>query len=103
LQTHLRLAYLVAAALLLLILPIGHASVVLVLFVAVALGAAALMLDRSEPEPATVVIVGADELSLALLRRTVPALRMRRPIAAVEAQVRWREAVQARRQLREAF
>jgi hypothetical protein len=100
LQAHLRLAYLVAAVLLMLILPIGQASVMLGLFAAADLAAAALMLDRSVPQPATVVMVGADDESLGLLRRTVPALRMRRPAAAVEAQARWRQAAEARRQFR---
>jgi hypothetical protein len=101
LQTRLRLAFLASAVLLLLLLPVGEASVLAVLFVAVDLGAAALMLDRSAPQPASVVIVGGDDERLDLLRRTVPALRMRRPPETVEAQVRWREAAQIRRQLRE--
>jgi hypothetical protein len=96
----LRVAYLAAAVVLLLLLPLGHVAVLLVLFVAVDLAAAALMLRQPEPRPRTVVVVGGDDGSLALMRRTVPALRMRRPVAAVEAQVRWREAAEARRQFR---
>jgi hypothetical protein len=100
LHQNLRLAYLIAAALLLLLLPIGHASVVLVLFVAADLGAAALLLDPETAEPVPVIALGGDMASLDLIRRTAPALRSRRPIATVEAQVRWREAVEARRQVR---
>jgi hypothetical protein len=99
----LRLAYLFAAVLLLLIMPIGQASVTLVLFVAVDLTATALML-RSEPAPpAPVVAIGGDTAALALLRRTVPELRMRRPLATIEAQVLWRQAAQNYRQRREMF
>lgn len=94
----LRQAYLLAAVILLLVMPWGHASVVLVLFVAADLGAAALML-RSEPAPAGlgVVALGGDIASLDLLRRTVPELRMRRPAMAIDAQIRWRQAAEARR------
>lgn len=99
----LRAAYLLAAVLLLLIMPYGQASVLLVLFVAVDLAAAALML-RSEPERAeAVVTIGRHRASLALLRRTVPELRMRRPAEVVEAQVRWRQAVQTHRGRRDIF
>lgn len=92
----LRAAYLVTAIVLLLILPFGDA-VLLVLFVAVDLAAAALLLRQAEPPAKTVLVVGADDGRLGLLRRTVPALRKHRPTATVEAQVRWREAVKARR------
>jgi len=99
----LRAVYLTAAVLLLLIMPFGQASVLLVLFVAVDLAAAALML-RPEPVRAeSVVTVGGDMASLALLRRTVPELRMRRPGAIVEAQVRWRQAAQTHRGRRDTF
>jgi hypothetical protein len=94
----LRVAYLIAAIALLLLMPLGHAAVLLVLFVAVDLAAAALLLRQPEPRAKTVLVMGADDGSLALLRRTVPALRKNRPTATVEAQVRWREAAAARRQ-----
>ena len=94
----LRVAYLVAAIVLLLVLPIGPAGVLLALFVAVDLGAAALMFRQAAPQSARVVAVTADPAVVALLRRTVPELRMHRPMATVEAQVRWRAAAQARRQ-----
>jgi hypothetical protein len=99
----LRAAYLLAAVLLLLIMPYGQASVLLVLFVAVDLAAAALML---RPEPAkveAVVAIYADEASLPLLRRTVPALRMHRPGATIEAQVQWRRVAQIHRERRDVF
>jgi hypothetical protein len=99
----LRQAYLIAAVILLLIMPWGHASVVLVLFVAADLGAAALML-RPEPAPmSSVVTLGGDMTSLNLLRRTVPELRMRRPAVAIDAQIRWRQAAEAHRRRREFF
>ena len=98
----LRQAYLLAAVILLLVMPWGHASVVLVLFVAADLGAAALLL---RPEPASVgpgvVALGGDMTSLNLLRRTVPELRMRRPAVAIDAQIRWRQAAEAHRRRRE--
>jgi hypothetical protein len=97
----LRQAYLIAAIILLLIMPWGHASVVLVLFVAADLGAAALML-RSGPAPmSSVVVLGGDMTSLSLLRRIVPELRMRRPAIAVDAQIRWRQTAEAHRRRRE--
>jgi hypothetical protein len=97
----LRLAYLIAAIVLLLVMPWGQASAALVLFVAADLGAAALML-RSEPErPEPVVAIAGDVASLALLRRTVPELRMRRPAVAIDAQISWRQAAQAHRRRRE--
>jgi hypothetical protein len=92
-----RVAYLAAAVVLLTLLPLANAPVVLVLFVAVDLAAAALLLRQPEPRSRAVVLIGRDDGSLTLLRRTVPALRARRPVAAVEAQVRWREAAEARR------
>jgi hypothetical protein len=99
----LRQAYLIAAVILLLIMPWGHASVVLVLFVAADLGAAALML-RPEPAPmSSVVTLGGAMTSLNLLRRTVPELRMRRPAVAIDAQIRWRQAAEAHRRRREFF
>jgi hypothetical protein len=102
----LRQAYLTTAVLLLLVMPWGHASVVLVLFVAADLGAAALML-RSEPATAAPGVatiraeIHRDPASLALLRRTVPELRMRRPADAVEAQIRWRQAAETHRRQRQ--
>jgi hypothetical protein len=96
----LRLGYLVTALVLLLILPIGQASVTLVLFVAADLGAAALMLRPIPARPTPVEVLSGDVASLGLLRRTVPQLRMRRPAATIEEQVRWREAAEARRNFR---
>jgi hypothetical protein len=95
LRLTLRLAYLITAVILLLIMPWGHASVTLVLFVAADLGAAALMLRSSEKPAASVVALDGDIASIALLRRTVPELRMRRPAGAIDAQIRWRQAAEA--------
>jgi hypothetical protein len=61
---------------------------------------AAALRPRAATQPTPVVSIAGDEVSLALLRRTVPALRSRRPEAAVEAQVRWRQAGKLRRKLR---
>jgi len=98
----LRSLYLIVAVLLLLLMPIGHASgVLLVLFVAADLGAAALML-RSEPgkHPGPTAITG-DATSQTLYRRTRPELRMRRPAVTIEAQIRWRQEAERHRRLRE--
>ncbi|HWD59725.1 MAG TPA: hypothetical protein VG308_15670 [Stellaceae bacterium] len=98
----LRSAYLVAAIALLLMMPAGQASVMLVLFVAADLAAAALLL---RPDAAAsfgrVALLRGDAASLALLRRTVPELRMRRPAMAIDAQIRWRQAAEAHRRRRE--
>jgi len=97
-QLGLRSTYLIAAVLILLILPYGHASVLLALFVAADLAAAALLLQSDElPSAGPVVALAGDTASLALLRRTVPELRMHRPVATVEVQMRWREAAQGDR------
>ena len=94
----LRVAYLLAAVVLLLILPIGDSSVCLALFVAVDLGAAALLLNRpAAPRPPPKVVAIGDDTVLPLFRRTVPALRSRRPAAIIEAQVAWRQAAEFRR------
>ena len=95
-----RVAYLTAAIGLFLLLPFGDATLLLGLFVAVDLAAAALLLRRAKPQAGNVVVVDVDDASVPLLRRTVPRLRARRPVAAVEAQVRWREAAKARRWFR---
>ena len=95
---NLRLAFLVSALVLLTILPISNVSVLLILFVAVDLGAAALLLRSAEPAPSPVVALGGDMASLPLMRRTVPALRSRRPAAVIEAQVLWRHAAATHRQ-----
>jgi hypothetical protein len=102
LRVGLRAAYLAAVVSLLTVMPHGQASVALLLFMAGALGAAALML-RSETAQSVPVVttISSDMKSLALLRRTVPELRMRRPAETIEAQVRWREAVRVHRQRRD--
>jgi hypothetical protein len=62
---------------------------------------AAALLSRARPAaPVSVVAISGDETNLALLRRTVPALRSRRPTATIEAQERWRHAAGLRRSLR---
>jgi hypothetical protein len=99
----LRNAYLIAAALLLLILPLSDTGVALMLFIAVDLAGAAMML-RPEPAPRrSVVPLGGDASTLALMRRTVPDLRMRRPSGTVEAQLRWRETARSHSQRRNIF
>jgi hypothetical protein len=100
----LRVAYLVAAVLLLLILPVGNVTMLLALFVAVDLAAAVLMLRPAVPQPTTVVVaLDTDAVNLTLMRRTVPALRMRRPTATIEAQILWRQAAETHRQRRALF
>ena len=96
----LRVAYLLAAVLLLTMLPVSQSSVLLALFVAVDLAAAALLLNRSEPQQSGVVAI-ADRANLPLFRRTVPELRSRRPAAIIEAQVAWRQAAEFRRRRRD--
>jgi hypothetical protein len=93
----LRAAYLVAAVLLLLILPIGDSTVLLALFVAVDLAAAALLLQRPAAAKPPVVASIGDSSNVHLLRRTVPQLRSRRPTSIIEAQVAWRQAAEFRR------
>jgi hypothetical protein len=95
----LRVAYLLAAVLLLTILPVSQSSVLLALFVAVDLAAAALLLNRLPPRPRAVFAIG-DDINLPLFRRTVPALRSRRPATIIEAQVAWRQAAEFRRRRR---
>lgn len=96
----LRAAYLAAAVLMLTTLPVNESSVLLALFVAVDLAAAALFLDQLPARPRTVVAIG-DNANLPLMRRTVPQLRSRRPVAIIEAQVSWRQAAEFRRRRRE--
>ncbi len=92
----LRVAYLLAAVLLLTALPVSESSVLLALFVAIDLAAAALFLAEVTPEPIRVVAIGGNT-SVPLLRRTVPELRSRRPAAIIEVQVQWRQAAEFRR------
>jgi len=103
LRRGLRVAYLVAAVPLLLILPVGNVTMLLALLVAVDLAAAALMLRPAAAQPTTVVTLDGDVVSLKLMRRTVPALRMRRPTATIEAQILWRQAAETHRQRRAIF
>ena len=99
----LRVAYLIAAVLLLLLLPVGEAGVLLALFVAVDAAVAALVLRRLTPQIRPRQVVALREVaSLALFRRTVPALRARRPVAIIDAQVAWRQAAEFRRRRRVA-
>lgn len=100
-QLTLRSLYLIAAIALLLIMPVGQASVFLVLFVAADLGAAALMLRPETAEPLSVAAIGGDTATLALFRRTMPELRMRRPAVTIEAQLRWRQEAERHRRRRE--
>lgn len=93
---------LIAAIALLLVMPLAPAGALLALFVAADLGAAALMLRDGARQPATVTPVGGDATTVALLRRTTPALRMRHPATTVEAQARWRQEAERRRRGREA-
>jgi hypothetical protein len=102
----LRVAYSIAAAALFLALPWGQAGALLLVLFMVLMAAdltAAAPALRSAPVPATsVVALGGDMANLALLRRTVPALRMRRPAAALDAQIRWRQAIETRRRQRDS-
>ena len=93
--------YLLAAVLLALILPVGQASVVLVLFVAAVLGAAATMLRPDTARALSVAAIAGDASTMALLRRTMPELRMRRPAVTIEAQIRWRQEAERHRRQRE--
>lgn len=97
----LRSCCLLAAVLLSLMLPIGEASVVLVLYVAAVLGAAVMMLRPDTAAPRPVAAIGGDMATMALLRRTRPELRMRRPAVTIEAQIRWRQEAERRRRSRD--
>lgn len=92
-----RRARLIVAVLILLLLPLGQAGGLLALVVAVDLAAAARRRPDEPPAAGPVVTLAGDATRLALLRRTVPTLRMRRPPATVEAQMRWRAAAQGER------
>jgi len=89
----------IATAVPLMAAPWGHTGPALVVIVALPLVAkTALSSPRRAPEADPVVVVlGGDRASLTLLRRTEPALRMRRPAVAIDAQIRWRQAAEARR------
>lgn len=100
-QLNVRSLYLIVAVLLLLIMPLGHASVMLSLFVAADLGAAALMLRSKAAQSSGPAAIAADVASLTLYRRTLPELRMRRPAVTIDAQIRWREQAEQHRRLRE--
>jgi hypothetical protein len=107
LRPGLRLAGTVAASLPVLMLPVGDATVLMMLFVALDIGVVAVVLlrvrsPRVELPANTVFPPGVDE-TLLLLRRTLPELRMRRPGAVIEEQVRWRQVAEARRRARESF
>ena len=97
----LRLAFLTLAVLLLLMMPLGEGSVMLALFVAADLGAAALMLQPGPGPRSKVVPLHGDAENLALLRRIVPELRMRRPGLAIDEQIQWRQATEAHRRRRD--
>ena len=104
----LRLACLAAAVVLLVALPVGEATVLLALMLTLDLAAAAWALRLPAPAPRRVVapIIKAfevDEVSLQLLRRTVPAMRMRHPDGVVTVQVHWRKAAETRRARQEVF
>lgn len=96
----LRVAYLIAAVLLLVAMPFGDPTVLLALFVAVDLAAAALLMarvaDAAAAAPQQVVSLG-EYATLPLFRRTVPGLRSRRPAVIIESQVAWRQAAAFRR------
>jgi hypothetical protein len=95
--------YLLIAVLLLLVMPLDHGSVMLVLFVAADLGAAALMLRPDAVPASTPAAIAVDAAALALYRRTLPELRIRRPAVTIEAQTRWRQQAERHRRLREMF
>jgi hypothetical protein len=96
-----RSLYLAVAVLLLLIMPLGDASVMLSLFVAADLGAAALMLRPKTAKSSAPAPPDVDIAALPLYRRTLPELRMRRPAVTIEAQIRWRQQAEQHRRLRE--
>ncbi len=84
--------------------PIGNLALSLVLLVAadlaIAVVIARVIAARRRKTVGSVVSLNA-EAPLALLRRTEPALRSRRPMGVVEMQVRWRHAAEAHRRTRE--
>ena len=84
-------------------MPVGDATVLFALTLSLDLTAAVWALRlrsgsrKQTPVPIMLKAVDGAEVSLRLLRRTVPALRMRRPAAVVDVQVRWRHAAETRR------
>jgi hypothetical protein len=97
----LRLLGLVGAALVVLVLPVGDATVLLALTLAVDLAVALLAVRQVPARRQSVVLpIGKQGGSIYLRRRTEPALRMHRPSGVVEAQIRWRQTSEARRRVR---
>lgn len=101
----LRLAFLAVAAMLIVALPLGETALGLGLMVTLDLRAALWVWRsrRRRPQPVVVPLQGIDDASLRLLRRTVPALRMRHPGGVIAAQVHWRHAAWRRRAQRSSF
>jgi hypothetical protein len=97
----LRQARLAAAVLFLVTLPIGDVTLLFALSLLIDLAFGLLALRRIWSTASSRVDIRYSSPSLALLRRTVPALRMRRPVRVVEAQTRWRQAAETRRRFRE--
>lgn len=88
----------VAAGVLLTALPVGDATLLLGLSLAVDAAAITLLLRQVMVKVVPrVALFRGDAGTLTLVRRTAPGLRMRRPAAVIEAQIRWRQAGEARR------
>ena len=94
----LRMAPRAAVVLAMVLLPLDAGGMFLVLLLAAEFTVAAMRVRAVRALRAARVVTVADPATVALLRRVVPALRMRRPVAAIEQQVRWRAAGAARRE-----
>ncbi|HTQ32528.1 MAG TPA: hypothetical protein VMI30_00055 [Stellaceae bacterium] len=98
-----RLVHMIATTVLLTALPwdqAGRALVVIGVLPLVATVGIGNPASKPKADPG-LVILGGDMPSLALLRRTEPALRMRRPAVTIDTQIRWRQAAEARRRRRD--
>jgi hypothetical protein len=97
-------------ALLLQAWPMGDAGILLALVLVIDAAVLLLLLPEApkpaaaileEPEAEVVLSSDSDGGSMRLLRRTIPALRMRRPSGVIEAQIRWRQTGEAHRRSRQ--
>jgi hypothetical protein len=77
--------------------PVGECLVWLWLVVAAEMAVILVLHREYQQGRQTALVALQDEMLLALLRRIVPQLRSRRPLAVIEAQQRWWQAAARRR------
>jgi hypothetical protein len=85
------------AAMILVVAPIGNATILLVVATTLNMRLAAIVVREVLGRKAAAAAALDDQRQLQLRRRTIPQLRARRPFGVIEAQVRWRQAAEARR------